>query len=101
MIIYNVTMSIEESIHNEWLDWMKNIHIPEVLATGLFVESKILKLRSPEPEEGFTYAIQYTLNSMAELDTYQTQFAPALRKKTDEKFGGKFHAFRTILETID
>jgi hypothetical protein len=101
MIIYNVTISVEENIHEEWLKWMRDIHIPEVLATGLFIESKMLKLVTPSPAEGVTYAIQYTLANMENLKTYQTQFGPALQKKTAEKYEGKFHAFRTVLETID
>ena len=36
MYIYNVTVSIEKSLADEWLTWMKTIHIPEVLATGYF-----------------------------------------------------------------
>ena len=34
MYIYNVTTNIDESVHDEWLHWMKEIHIPDVLATG-------------------------------------------------------------------
>lgn len=101
MIIYNVTMNVESDIHDEWLDWMRNTHIPEVLATGLFIESKILKLKTPLPDEGVTYAIQYSLRSMDELNTYQKQFAPGLQKKTNDRYEGKFHAFRTVLETVD
>ena len=33
MIIYNVTINIDASIHDEWLAWIKE-HIPQVLATG-------------------------------------------------------------------
>ncbi len=29
MYIYNVTVNIEESAEKDWLDWMKNKHIPE------------------------------------------------------------------------
>ena len=36
MIIYNVTVSVEESIKKDWLTWMQDVHIPEVMATGIF-----------------------------------------------------------------
>lgn len=101
MVIYNVTINVENSVHDEWLQWMKNTHIPEVLATGLFVDGKILKLKDPHPEEGVTYAIQYTLESMEKLDNYKKEFAPALQQKTNDKYAGKFHAFRSVLETVD
>ena len=101
MIIYNVTINVDESVHEEWLKWMRDIHIPEVLETGMFVDAKMLKLVNPKPDEGVTYAIQYTLKSIIDLEIYKTRFGPALQKKTEEKFGGKFHAFRSILETVD
>ena len=44
MIIYNVTVSIDQSIHEDWLQWMKEIHIPEVMETGFFLENKVCRL---------------------------------------------------------
>ena len=41
MILYNITVNIDHDIHQEWLVWMKDIHIPDVLSTGLFIENKI------------------------------------------------------------
>ena len=31
MYIYNVTVNIDESIAQEWLTWMQESHIPEML----------------------------------------------------------------------
>ena len=36
MLVYNVTVKVNTDIHEEWLEWMKKTHIPEVLATGYF-----------------------------------------------------------------
>lgn len=98
MFIYNVTITLEESIHEEWLTWMKESHIPEVMRTGYFTENKICKLLSEELET--TYAIQYTFNTMEDMHTYQKEHAPRLQKEHSEKFKDKFAAFRTILEII-
>jgi len=27
MILYNVTVSLDPSIHADWLEWMRNVHI--------------------------------------------------------------------------
>ena len=99
MYIYNVTVTLEESIRDEWLAWMKEIHIPDVMRTGIFTESKICKLVTEEPE--FTYAVQYMFRSMEDLRKYRDEFAPNLQKEHSEKFKGKFVAFRTILEIIE
>lgn len=101
-IIYNVTCSVEESIKAEWLTWMQQVHIPEVLQTGLFEGYKFLRvigaLGEEEKEEGGTYAIQYTLSSIEKFLEYADLHAPALRTKTEAKYGDKVMAFRTLLE---
>ena len=42
MIIYNVTCHMDLALAEEWLRWMQEIHIPEVMATGCFLDVKIL-----------------------------------------------------------
>lgn len=98
MFIYNVTVTLEESVHDEWLRWMREIHIPDVMRTGFFTENKICKLLVEEKET--TYAIQYTFRKMEDLNAYQKEHAPRLQKEHSEKFKNKFAAFRTILEII-
>ena len=101
MIIYNVTINIEEEIHADWIAWMKEVHIPEVMSTGHFIENKICKVISTQEDEtGNTYAIQYTCNSINDLDEYQEKHAPKLQKKHMDRYEGKFVAFRTLLEVV-
>lgn len=98
MIIYNVTINIDSSVHEEWLKWMKEIHVPEVMNTGCFLEKKFLKLIGEEESDEITYAIQYTCNSINDFYEYEKLYAPQLRAKHNEKYKDKFVAFRTLLE---
>lgn len=99
MIIYNVTVNIENDVREEWLRWMKEIHIPDVMNTGYFIENKICKVLVDE-EQGTTYSIQYTCETMDHLKEYQRQHAPRLQKEHADKFADKFVAFRTLLEIV-
>jgi len=98
-IIYNVTINIDDDIKEEWLQWMKTVHIPDVMATGCFEEFKICRLLVEE-EKGTTFAIQYTAKSLEAFENYQKNFASALQKEHSEKFKEKFVAFRTLLEDL-
>lgn len=100
MIVYNVTVNIDNSVHQEWLIWMKQVHIPEVMKTGFFSENRMLKLIGDEDSGGHTYAIQYTCGSMNEYNSYKEKFAPTLQKVHADKYKDKFVAFRTLLEVI-
>ncbi|MGA1435113.1 MAG: DUF4286 family protein, partial [Candidatus Kapaibacteriota bacterium] len=34
---YEVFMQVDSSIAEEWVEWMRTEHIPEVMQTGVFV----------------------------------------------------------------
>lgn len=101
MIIYNVTVKVDLDIHDEWLEWMKSKHIPDVLATGMFLSNKIYRVLDQDNSDGITYAIQYSANSMSDYFKYQQEYAPGLQKETADRYKDKFVAFRTLLKEVD
>ena len=100
MIIYNVTTNIHESVHEHWLQWMKETHIPDVLATGKFSSAKLVRVLVEEEMGGFTYAVQFTTDSKETLEKYYTEDAPRLRQEVLKLFADKALSFRTELELI-
>lgn len=100
MIIYNVTIKIDNSIHDLWVQWMKDEHMPELMQTGLFTEYKLCRLLEQDDSEGPTYAAQYFCHSIEEYNEYISKHAPLLREKGLQKFGDKFIAFRTVMEVV-
>jgi len=100
MLIYNVTINIDDAVHDEWLKWMKTKHIPDMLATQKFVEAKICKVLVDEEMGGTTYSIQYKTKDRETLNRYYQQDADKMRKEGNQLFPNKFVAFRTELELI-
>lgn len=100
MIIYNVTINIHESVHDQWMDWMQNKHIADVLATGKFTTARMVKVLVEEEMGGVTYSIQYTTDCKETLEKYYEEDAPRLREEGLRLFGDKMLAFRTELELI-
>ena len=100
MIIYNVTVNIHESVHDQWMKWMQEKHIKDVLATGKFFSARMVKVLVEEEMGGTTYSIQYTTDSKAKLEQYYLEDAPRLREEGQALFGDKMLAFRTELELI-
>ena len=102
MIIYNVTVNVDEGIHDSWLTYMKDEHIPDVMKTGCFEEFTFSRIITKQiGESGVTYAVQYKCRDMETYQSYQEKHAPALQEDHTKKFGGKFHAFRTLLEEVE
>ena len=100
MILYNVTVSIDPNIHEDWVTWMREKHVPDVMATGCFIESRISRVHSEE-EGGITFAIAYLCPSQDKFDEYQAKHAPVLQQDHSSRFQGKFAAFRTMLTVLE
>ena len=101
MIIYNVTTKVHDSIHQEWLAWLKEEHIPGMLKTGCFTHAHILRLLETDDAEGPTYAIQYHTDNIEMYDRYVEQYAGTMQGKSFEKWGDLFIAFRSVLEVVN
>ena len=101
MIIYNVTINIDENLQESWLNWMRDVHIPDMLATGKFTEAKMSQVLVDEEMGGISYSVQYTALNREILDRYYEEDAPRLRQDTQDRFGNQFVAFRTELQVLD
>ena len=99
MILYNVTVKIENDAHNDWLEWMRKVHIPDVLATGFFEDHKMCLILHDEPD-GKTYSIQYFCKDLETLQRYQLESAPKLQAEHQHRFKDKYVAFRTIMKVL-
>lgn len=100
MYIYNVTINIDESVHDEWFKWMREKHIPNMLSTGKFSKAKMSQVMVKEEMDGITYSIQYTTDSPETLQKYYNEDASKLQEEGLEQFRDKFVAFRTELKVI-
>jgi hypothetical protein len=101
MIIYNVTIKVQSAIQHEWLDWLKQEHIPEVMNTGCFTDFTILRLLEIDDAEGPSYAIQYRAESKALYNQYIEKFAGIMRQRSFDKWGDQFIAFRSVLQVVN
>ena len=79
---------------------MKEIHIPDVMATEMFVSYKMYKVLTTDDEGSVSYAVQYSAKSLNEVEIYLEKFAPGLREETKKKFGDQQVSFRTLLEEV-
>jgi hypothetical protein len=101
MIIYNVTLKVHWSIHENWLKWMKETHIPDVMNTGCFTGNRLVRVLDIDEEEGPTYASQYHAQDRSQYTRYIDEFAPVMRKHLVDMWGDKVFAFRSLMEVVN
>ena len=100
MILYNVTVKIDPEVSDEWVQWMKDVHIPDVMRTDKFNNYRLCRLLDVDESDGVTYAVQYEAKSMDAYEEYQKRYAPELQQEHTNKFRNRFVAFRTIMEIL-
>lgn len=100
MIVYNITIKILPEIETGWVQWQKEEHIPDVMASGRFSDYKFYRLLQDE-EDGITYVVQYFAESIEEYNQYIDETAPSLREKALTRWGNQFIAFRTVMQAVE
>lgn len=100
MFIFNITTKVEHAILEDWIQWQKEIYIPEIMATGLFYEHRFYQLLEHDEEEGKTFVTQFLSESRTAYEKFLQSFAPEFRKKALDKWGDQIISFRSLLQNI-
>lgn len=91
---------MDHSIGINWLAWLKEEHIPDIIHTGCFTQATILRLLEVDDTEGPTYAVQYHAASRELYNQYIEQFSAEMRKKAITQWGDKCISFRSVMEVV-
>ena len=94
-VIYEVTLTIESGIADEFDEWLEQ-HVADMLEVPGFVSAESFKLESDD-ERYVRRVTRYTLEGKDELDAYLAGPATAMRQDGIDRFGDRFEASRRIL----
>lgn len=98
MIIYEVSLAIDETIYAEYTTWLKE-HIKDILQLPGFIRALILKEEEPGNHAHLkNLTVQYQLNDRDALEHYFINFAPHMREQALNLFQNKFSIERKIFE---
>lgn len=99
-LVYNITIAVSEEIRDEWLDWMREVQIPKVLESGLFISARLMRVHAFE-RDALTYSVQYLAESRENYEEFQKEHAPAIDAKHTKRFGDGATTFATVLEVLE
>jgi hypothetical protein len=101
MILYNVTVNVDKDAETEWLKWMQETHIPDVLATGMFLENKLYRILHDSEDGSINYSVQYFAENMEKLNEYMRLHSKKLQQDVQIKFQDRVVSFRTLLQAVE
>lgn len=100
-VVYAVTVEVDRPVAEDWLEWMRRVHVPEVLAAGGFTSCQIGRREDPPAPDGtVVYVLEYLAPSAAALTEYRERHAPALQRAHTERYGTRARATRTVRELL-
>jgi len=100
MLVYNITYAVSHEIKEEWMAWMKAVHIPQIMSTGHFSSFKVMRLLEVDEQEGLTFAVQFHAETEENYRSYLAEYAPALRLTATRHWGNQVMGFRTLMEIV-
>ena len=100
MIIYQVEVTVPKDLVEQWLDYMTSHHIDDVVNTGMFISSELVRVVDPSSDDHVVFRVRYTCDSNDKLTRYRSEFAPALMADHTRIFGDRVSAVRTVTEKV-
>ena len=79
-VVYEITACVQADLAANYEQFMREEHIPELLATGVFTNAELMS------DGNGSFRIAYMCESRAELETYLTKYAAAMRQKSLDRF---------------
>jgi len=96
-VLYSVTVHVDTMIADEWLTWMRAVHVPDVLRVGGFLGCTITREIAPSATtDRVTFVLDYRVPSLATLNAYRTHHSAALQQVHTDRYVGRFDASRSV-----
>jgi hypothetical protein len=100
MPIYEVNLSVDREIADEFGEWLPG-HVAGMLRLGGFESAswfeRVRLEGEPVDEERVHWTLHYRVRDRAALDAYFADHAAGMRQQGLHRFGGRFAAERRIL----
>jgi len=100
MLIFNTTLHLDDSIHDECLEYLKTIYIPQALSGNTLEQPLLARIDRQHEEGGVSYALHLKAQNIDVLNRWAEKTGEKLQKELFDKFGNKVSGFITLMEEI-
>ncbi|MFO3103581.1 DUF4286 family protein [Legionella pneumophila serogroup 1] len=99
MVVYEVNLSIDNDIYNEYKSWLDE-HIQEMLKFPGFINATVMHqaLDGDSSDTQKHLTVQYQIESVEDLKNYFEEHAPKMRGDGVNRFKGRFSVTRRTFE---
>ncbi len=101
MLIYNTTYHIEEKSVKNFLIWLQEHFIPEILKTGMLSNPRLTEVLSNKEDGSSSFSLQLEVEDSKTLHAWYSQHGVKLNEEIVNIFKDDVVGFPTLLEVIE
>ena len=101
MIIYNTTFNVPENLQTEFLDFMRNEYIPQVIQSDILKEPRLSRIFGREDDDGYSFALEFKADNIQDLEEWNKKEGKKLYFKVLTKFRQNILGFATLMQPIN
>lgn len=101
MLIFNITFLVSDEVHNSWLQWVREEHIPFMLDSTYFTQPQVARIITSDKEDGTSFSVQFHVNDMRTLKQWNQQYSEVFQQNCSQNFGSEVLFFTTVLEMVE
>jgi len=101
MNIFNITYLVSDKVHDSWLEWIREEHIPFMLGSEYFTQPQVARVITSAKEEGTSFSVQFHVHDMHTLKLWNKEYSLLFKENCSRKFGDEVLFFTTVLELIN
>lgn len=101
MIIYNTTYCVSDKVYGSFLKWLKEKHVPHMLASGYFAEPTVSRVLLDEAQEGNSISVQLKASDFEAVAKWKEESGDLFEMEISSHFSVEVLHFSTFLEVIE
>ncbi len=101
MLIFNITFLVSDKVHNTWLKWVREEHIPFMIDSTYFSQPQVARVVTSDKEDGTSFSVQFHVDDLRTLKQWNQEYSAKLKANCSQNFGTEVLFFTTVLELVE
>jgi hypothetical protein len=101
MFIFNTTYLVSDKVHDTWLNWVREQHVPFMLDSTYFTKPQVARVVTSDKEDGTSFSVQFHVQDMQTLKKWHNEYSSLFQENCSQHFGIEVIFFTTVLEIVD
>ncbi len=101
MLIYNTTYQVDINDARNFVIWLHEVYIPQVIADGRLANPRLTRILSHKEQESECFSLQWEVDDSATLHRWHVAQGTGLNDEMMRTFKDKVVGFPTLMEVIE